>query len=421
MDRKILINPYIHQDAKLKKEKFLERIKNVRNIRTSILERNFLPGEEIEWEILEELHKAINTGIFNFGIKGSKIFAFEIDNDLYDWFKKNDLITIQKQVINWIAAVYLSRPDKNEYLDNYIYPPILNEAKKVIQKHYSSNFAEKYKLLDEEVDLWEKSIDVKIDASKHDAFETFDEEHSDKIEKLSAEKDREYINAALSYINCLPPKKLKNPIAKERIVIFDESGLKYSPLIRVRIGYFTDRDWILIVERNLQEAKKIFKSEIERGTLSNVDIEIMLQKAEIDNLNRSGESDKSMWDKWFYSYRNFEKTNNHIYQLFEDESLIGLIYIIRQRNTNYFKIGWTEQKKGLSEKQSVENRVVSLQTGNPEPLDIVGYFKASGTKTEKTIHSVFNSKRRTGEWFLLSDSDWQNLLNDNCRINNNIF
>ena len=121
MNKLTLINPYIHQEAKLKKDKFLDRIKNVQQIRACYLERNFLPGEDIEWEILEELHKAINTGMFSFGISNYKIFAFEINKELYDWFKNNDLKTIQKQVINWIAAAYLSRPDMQEYLDEYIY------------------------------------------------------------------------------------------------------------------------------------------------------------------------------------------------------------------------------------------------------------------------------------------------------------
>jgi hypothetical protein len=100
---------------------------------------------------------------------------------------------------------------------------------------------------------------------------------------------------------------------------------------------------------------------------------------------------------------------------------VGLIYVIRQRNSNNFKIGWTEQKKGMNEKQSVKNRVAGLQTGNPEPLDIVGFFRASGTKTERALHSLFDSKRRTGEWFLLDQTDWQNILSDDWRISKNIF
>lgn len=419
MDKLTLINPNIHQEAKLKKEKFLDRIKNVQQIRTSNLERNFLPSEDIEWEILEELHKAINTGIFNFGIN-YKIFALEIDKELYDWFKNNDLQTIQKQVINWIAAVYLSRPNLQEYLDDYIYAPILTEAKQVIQKYYSPSFSDKYKLLDETVEMFESAFNGEKDKEKYKTYEAFQEGHSEEIDNLYKAKDNEYVNASLGYINCLPPKFLKNPIAKSDVVLFDDYGLRYSPLIRIRIAYFTETDWIFIVERDLQKAKQLYKSEIDRDIRKTTDIERMMKDAETDSLDRT-ESDKTIYNNWLYSYRNYEKTNSHLFQLFTDETLVGLIYVIRQRNSNNFKIGWTEKKKAMTEKQSVESRVSSLQTGNPEPLDIVGFFRASGTKTERTLHSHFDSKRKTGEWFSLSDNDWQNILNDDWRIGNNIF
>lgn len=420
MEKLTLINPNIHQEAKLKKDKFLERIKNVQQIRTYNLERNFLVGEDIEWEILEELHTAINTGIFNFGLTNYKIFAFEIDKELYDWFLNNDLQTIQKQVINWIAAVYLSRPDIQEYLDNYIYGPILSEVKNVIRKHYSSDFAKKYHLIREAVKLFESAFDGQKDKTKYNTYKSFQEKHSEEIEKLYIERDGEYNRASLSYINCLPPNFLKNPIKNHDVLLFDKYGLKYSPQIRFRIAYFTKEDWVFIVERDLQKAKNLHKHELDKMIMSITDIERMMKDAESDSLDRT-ESDIEIWNNWLYSYRNFEKTNNHIFRLFNDDTTFGLIYVIRQRNTSYFKIGWTEKKNNSTDKQAVENRISSLQTGNPEPLDIIGFFKASGTKTEKTLHKIFESKRRTGEWFLLTDSDWQNILNDDWRISNNIF
>lgn len=420
MEKLTLINPNIHQEAKLKKDKFLERIRNVQQIRTCDLERNFLPSEDIEWEILEELHKAINTGVFNFGITNYKIFAFEIDKELYDWFHNNDLKTIQKQVINQIAAVYLSRPDMQEYLDDYIYAPILSEVKNVIRKHYSSDFANKYQLISENVELFESAFDGQKDKTKYSTYESFQENHSKEIDKLYCERDEEYNKASLSYINCFPPKFLRNPIKEHNVLLFDKYGLKYSPLIRIRIAYFTKTDWVYIVERDLQKAKDIHKHELDKMTLSVTDIEKMMKDAESDTLNRI-ESDKEIWNNWLYSYRNFEKTNNHIFRLFDEDTTVGLIYVIRQRNTTYFKIGWTEKKNNSTDKNAVEIRISTLQTGNPEPLDIIGFFKASGTKTERTLHTIFESKRRTGEWFLLSDTDWQNILNDDWRISNNIF
>jgi hypothetical protein len=419
MDKLTLINPNIHQEAKLKKDKFLERIKNVQNLRTCYLERNFLPGEEMEWEILEELHKAINTGVFSFGVT-YKVFTFEIDKELYDWFKYNDLQTIQKQVVNWVAAVYLSQPLLQEYLDDYIYSPILSEAKRVIKNHYSKAYSDKYKVLDETVEFFDSGLNGENDKEKYKIYETFQEENSDEIDKPYGLRGNEYRNASLRYINCLPPKFLQDPTAKSDVVLFDNYGLRYSPLLKIRIGYFTDIDWLYIVERDLQKAIERYKPEIERRIKSTKDVERIMEHAKTDALNRS-ESDKEIFSNWLFSYRNYEKTKNHIFQLFLDETPVGLIYVIRQRNSNNFKIGWTEQKKGMNEKQSVKNRVAGLQTGNPEPLDIVGFFRASGTKTERALHSLFDSKRRTGEWFLLDQTDWQNILSDDWRISKNIF
>ncbi|HMZ93430.1 MAG: GIY-YIG nuclease family protein [Chitinophagales bacterium] len=420
MNKLTLINPYIHQEAKLKKDKFLDRIKNVQQIRACYLERNFLPGEDIEWEILEELHKAINTGMFSFGISNYKIFAFEINKELYDWFKNNDLKTIQKQVINWIAAAYLSRPDMQEYLDEYIYSPILSEVKNVICKHYTNDFAKKYNLQKQVFKLFELASDGQKDKVKSNTYESSQEEYFEENDKLYSEKEKEYNMASLSYINCLPPKFLMNPLKESNALLFDDFGLKNSPFIRIRIAYFTKSDWIFIIERDLQKAKELFKHELDRGHLTIDEIKRILKDAESDTLSRS-ESDREIWNNWLYSYKKFKKNNNHIFRLFEEDTTVGLIYIVRQRNTNYFKIGWTERKNNSTDKQAVEIRISSLQTGNPEPIDIVGFFKASGTKTERTLHRIFESKKRTGEWFLLTDSDWKNILNDDWRISNKIF
>lgn len=420
MSKLTLINPNIHQEAKLKKDKFLERIKNVEQIRTSNIERNFLPSEAREWEILEELHKAINVGVFSFGVAGYKIFAFEVDRELYDWFRNNELQTIQKQVINWIAAVYLARPDMQEYLDEYVYAPILNEAKNVIRNHYSNDFSNKYKVLNEAVELFESASEGQLNIAEYLVYEAFQEKHSEEIEALVVERAEEYNKSSFSYINCSPPKFLRNPIRHPDSLRFENGRLRFSPHIRIRIAYFTERDWIFIVERDVQKARVLYKSELDGGRYRNDDIERMMTEAETDTLIRA-ESDGEIWNNWLYAYNNYEKTNSHVFRLFEDNPVVGFIYIIRQRNSNYFKIGWTEKKNHASDRQAVENRVSSLQTGNPEPLDIVGFFKASGIKTERTLHALFEPKRRTGEWFLLTETDWQNILNDDWRISKSIF
>lgn len=374
MNNLVLINPYIHQEAKLKKEKFLERIKNVEMIRTCYFYRNLLINEKFEWDFISELHSAINKGLFSFTSNGYKFFAFEISKEYYEWFSNNDIETIQKQIIAWIAAVYHYREDLRDFFEEFIFPPVLEEVKEVVKSYFSQG------------NLTKKT----------------------------------YKEVFLKYINCLPPKFLVNPITDPNVIIVDRFGLKGSPHIRIKMAYFTKMDWLLIIERDKQKLKEHFKTEIDRGIKSDYDIDQLLEKAKVDNLDR-GEANKIIWNNWLYSYNNFDKSKSHIYKLVENNQSFGYIYILRQRNSSYFKIGWTEYKAGLTEQQSIEERVASLQTGNPVPLDIVGSFQASGRKTENTIHHYFISKRQTGEWFLLSETDWQNILNDDWRINNNIF
>lgn len=372
MEKLILINPYIHQEAKLKKEKFLERIRNIKFLRTNDFSSDFLIGTCYQWDLLNELHNAINKGIFNFSFSSNKLFTFEIEKDIYDWFRNNNIQTIQKQIINWNAALYLAKPEQKDFFETEIYGVVFNEIRRVIDKYYTD---------------------------------------SNSIES--------YEKASLEYINCLPPNFLKNPF-KESVVVFNDWGPWIMPKLKLEIGYFTKTDWICIVERDMNKFRTMHKIEIDKRLMTEKDIQLIFEKYGEDSLQRA-ESNKKIFNNWLYSYKKYEQTQNHIFRLFDNEVRVGFIYIIRQRNTSFFKIGWTEKKETLTFKESVEKRVASLQTGNPEKLDIIGYFRASSIKTEKTIHEKFKKKRKTGEWFLLSENDYQNILNDDWRIANNIF
>ena len=371
MDRVTIINPYIHQDAKLKKDKFLERIKNVEFLRTNDFECDYLVGTSYQWDFFRELHDAINKGIVNFSYTSSKVFAFRISRDLHDWFKNNGIETIQKQIINWNAAVYASSPDDHWFFETEIYGVVFNEIKNVAKLYYSDEL-----------------------------------------------NDSTYEGASMNYINCLPPKFLKDPITKR--IIFNKLGPMFAPTLNVEIAYFNQSDWVLIAERNEKQYREMHKHEIERGIITKSDIDRVFKHAETDTLQRA-ESDKEIFNEWLFSYKEFDRTQKHVFSLFDNDHAIGLVYVLRQRNTNKFKIGWTEKKEGQSIKESVESRVAQLQTGNADPIDVVGYFKASSVRTEKAVHEKFEEVRLTGEWFRLTDKDCENILSDDWRVSNNIF
>jgi len=420
MEQLTLINPFIHQEAKLKKDKFLDRIKNVKQIRVCNIERYFLPNEIKDWNIIEELHSAINKGIFSFNSLGDKVFAFEISKNYYDWFLNNELQTIQKQIVNWIASVYLSRPNIQEYLEEYVYTPILNEAKKVIEKHYSTKFSEKYKPVFDDIEKVKLVFNEIYDETKYHKYLSDRRNSETEINKLLEEFETEYYNASISFINCPPPIFLKNPFTNSDIICFDNFSIKNIPNFGFQIAYFTEEDWLFIIERSREKLKQHFKTNLDKGVWLDSDIDRMLEQSETDNLVRA-ESDKIIWNKWLMSYENYDKTKSNIYKLFDEECVVGYVYIIRQSNSNFYKIGWTENKTGLTDKQSVNMRIASLQTGNPKTLEVIGFFRASSGKTEKIVHKLFDSKRLTGEWFSLNRNDLDNLLNSDWRISNNIF
>jgi hypothetical protein len=381
MDKLTLINPFIHQDAKLKKDIFLDRIKNVQYLRTRDFVSEFLIGDSYQWDFLTSLHEAINKQVFNFNFS-DRLFAFKIKKEFYDWFKNNSIQTIQKQIINWTAAVYLSNHDRRDFFENEIYGVVLNEVKNVIKNYYKVDINESY----------------------------------DNSQNL-------YEEVSLEYINCLPPKFLRNPFLStflDRVIHFSDYWPISVPSIKVEIAYFTQTDWVCIVERDQTKFLQMNKGNLERGLMKQADVLRILKESESDDLQRA-ESKREIFDEWLYAYKNYDKLQTHIYKLFDDSITGGLIYLIRQRNSNNFKVGWTEKKPGLTEKQCVENRISGLQTGNPEPLDIVGFFRASSQRTEKAIHEKFDDKRKTGEWFFLTDNDCINILSDDWRVANNIF
>lgn len=405
MEKQLIINPYIHEEANLKKEVFLERIRNIRFLRKKrLMVLLFMPTEAIEWNYLEILYNAVNKGHLSPIAGVSKVFTLDLSEELINWFGNNTLDTIQKQVINCIASTYFnSNSIERRNLDDYVYSPVLEEAKKVIEIYYhdkeKNSIASQFK---EARQAW------RCDKNNQEKYQNYVMLRNKFNEDDLPDAYDTYKNASLKYINCLPPRFLPPIISNGG----DEVWFNY--------WCFTESDWDRIVVRNAKKLyEKIKKSEgenypiRERTTID--DVKKQIRYAASDDLSRA-ESDKELFEKWHYSYTNFEKTKQHFYSLFSKESSNkGFVYLIRSGSSDKVKVGWTGTEAG------VESRLKSMQTGNPEQLAILGYFKVSSSKTEKIIHSYFEEKHITGEWFELSDEDCENILSDDWRIDNNIF
>lgn len=91
-------------------------------------------------------------------------------------------------------------------------------------------------------------------------------------------------------------------------------------------------------------------------------------------------------------------------------SINGFIYLfesVSDYETQY-KIGFTRNKSTL------KKRIQNLQTGNPNKIKIVNYFKTKwGRKVETTLHYIYSYKKLEGEWFNLELYDVTTFI-DSC-------
>jgi hypothetical protein len=78
------------------------------------------------------------------------------------------------------------------------------------------------------------------------------------------------------------------------------------------------------------------------------------------------------------------------------------VYLINKEHTDEYKIG-------ISNKP--EKRLKTIQTGNSEKVIIYEKFSSQyPTKVEGKLHRFFNSERKKGEWFILTDKQVKSFL-----------
>ena len=75
----------------------------------------------------------------------------------------------------------------------------------------------------------------------------------------------------------------------------------------------------------------------------------------------------------------------------------GYVYAIHSHGP-FYKIGCSFD---------VNQRLATLQTGNPLKLRIVGTFKVDDVYSlEEKIHKLLDDRRINGEWFAMDDDSW---------------
>lgn len=93
-------------------------------------------------------------------------------------------------------------------------------------------------------------------------------------------------------------------------------------------------------------------------------------------------------------------------------TLMVKVYLISIGSDNKrYKIGFTKRK--------VEQRIREMRTGNSEEFTIENVFESKwATKIEASLHQQHQSKKISGEWFELDQTEAKNFAADCQRLHN---
>lgn len=265
-DCKVLVNTEVHKKAKLSRQAFLERVKNVKYIRTGINSHyiSFYITSIEEYGNLKKFHRLINNGVFDF--EGSyHIFAVVIPDKLYDWFKTQKLGVIERQIAHWLASSYFFEPEKKEIFERQLFKPLLDEIKNIAKTHYS----------DYEPPFIEDDLDN---------LEEVDYENA--VSKNYQSQLQKYHEVCQTSYGSKPPAFLTIPGHYEYM---PEYGVNEHHDFEFLEAYFTERDW-----------------------------ENVIIKGHIDDLGRS-ESREDFWEKWKSTFSLYEIKKSFVYGYYFEE------------------------------------------------------------------------------------------------------
>ncbi len=368
-----IANCHVNKLAKLSRDNFLKRVIHIKAIRAQPLKAfTLLPKTEQDWVALERFYAIVNKGDFGpdanlpYESPANTIFGIHVPSNLYQWFSRNDISTILRQITLYSATAYhLYHGETIPEIES----PLIKEAVQQVMNRFYAN-----------KDLWNVPL----------------------VEEA-------YRNAALNYCNSAMPLFLSSVAAD------------LSEDVYIDTAYFSKHDWNFHVLRKVTRSYKWQylderhgpkpKPEVDQNL---VDVPPEHSEKVSENDLRVSEANEIAWSMWLMTFQRYPVSKAHIYSLFSKESAAGYIYIFRAGMSCSYKLGWTADS-------DIGKRQSSLQTASRDPLIIVDFFPVSNRRAEKSLHDIFANKRTLGEWFDLSDEDIYHLRSADWRRGNNIF
>lgn len=426
--KKVIVNREIHTEAQLTKPEFLKRIKNVKYLRASAFQWSlFITGPDV-FNRLREIYAIVNRqefGLTNsnkqFSIdlgshvirtapRSDKFFAIEVEDDVFNWFANTDIGVIQRQIVSWMAAVYIFNQGFIEELDELIHPLVLNEIRTILTAHYPENIMpyDSFMGLDS---------DDNGDPDGEDPTLT----DKEKLAKRREEPDwKLYRQACLAYSGSEPVELLGDPFSHASFGIYLGGGI-HAPSITGRVAYMRFDDWTDIIIRDVKLIKALYKQAFgKEHHLTDAEIKEAIEQAETDSLARS-EGDKTLFENWYHEYTSSKSDSIGLYSLYDSSPASGVVYVIQEEHTDKHKIGWTGIKAGEDLEKAVGPRLAACKTYNAGNPVLAGSFLASSIKAETALHRHFEDKRINREWFSLSKEDIKDILDRSWRESKGIY
>lgn len=139
-----LANRRIYEQAKLKRALFLERVECVRGIRKfwNSFYLSWYPTSLSGWALWEGLHNAVNHGDFsNIGARKDYFpFGLLLPEPLYDYLRRNELVTVQKQIIAFLAGLWQRDPEKRQYIKEQVYPLVFQRVESALATVFDQSY-----------------------------------------------------------------------------------------------------------------------------------------------------------------------------------------------------------------------------------------------------------------------------------------
>ena len=366
----VIINPGIWKQSKLTRSEFLRRIRCVREIRVeeelSTQQKytlrpvfSYFPRTLESWSLFERLHGLVNQGDFAVFDErtDNRIFAITLPAQAATWLLNTRLGTIQRQILNWLAAwttFHATLPDEET---RELPSGIREQVEAIKSQHYSTRFN-----YDE---MWNPPA--------------YPERPLELLEH--------YQNVSKVLTNAAPPEILSLRKCELDDVDWEAWGFGSCALhFPYRYAFFRADDWERIVLRG-----------------------------EDDEVARA-ENCAELWQKWLHTFELYPTRKSHLFRVLGTEVQMGFVYIFRGVDSGRYKIGFT----GGSEPYARQGSLQTGSVERLEPVGHFRAASIK-TETVVKNRFVGKLARAGSEWFALSADELANLLDEDWRIRNNIF